>query len=266
MVGGEVAVSALLADTVPLIPTDHPRFLALADRECQALLAIGLATATASRYQKLLAIAQKRATADPGNAEYQRDLSVIHERLGDLAVAVGDSATAEQHFRADLAIAERLAAADPGNAGYQRDLSISHNKLGELAVAAGDTATADQHFRADLAIAERLAAADPGNADSAVTSSSRSNGAVGRSCSYAHASAGVRVHGCSSRCALVQPGCHAVGHSPAAARHGRRSVREAATVLDMVTGRARCCGAGRSQSVGSGLVGRQREARRRSPP
>jgi hypothetical protein len=38
--GGEVAVSALLAEVVPLIPTTHPDNLALADRECQALTAL----------------------------------------------------------------------------------------------------------------------------------------------------------------------------------------------------------------------------------
>ena len=41
------------------------------------------------------------AAADPGNAEYQRDLSVSHDRLGDLAVAAGDTTTADQHYRAD---------------------------------------------------------------------------------------------------------------------------------------------------------------------
>ena len=48
-VGGEVAVCALLADTVPLIPTHHPRVQELADREISALLAIGLASATTHR-------------------------------------------------------------------------------------------------------------------------------------------------------------------------------------------------------------------------
>jgi tetratricopeptide (TPR) repeat protein len=164
LVGGEVAVSALLADTVPLIPTNHPRFLPLADRECQALLAVGLASATAHRRQALLDITEHRAAADPGNAEYQRDLSVSHEKLGDLAIATGDTTTATQHYQASLTIAERLTAADLGNAEYQRGLSISHNKLGDLAIATGDTTTATQHYQASLTIRQRLAAADPDNA------------------------------------------------------------------------------------------------------
>jgi hypothetical protein len=138
MVGGEVAVSALLADTVPLIPTHHPRFLELADRECTALLAIGLASATTHRYHQLLHIAEERAQADPGNAGYQRDLSVSHSNLGDLAVATGDSIRAAEHYQAGLAIAQRLAAADPGNAGYQRDLSVSQQRVASLSESTPD--------------------------------------------------------------------------------------------------------------------------------
>ena len=132
---GEVAISALLAESVPLIPTEHSGYLPLADRECEALLRIGLVSATVERRNSLLKLAESRAAADPGNAGYQRDLSVSHDRLGDLAVASGDSATAEQHYRTALAIAERLAAADPGNAEYQRDLSVSRNQLGNLSQA-----------------------------------------------------------------------------------------------------------------------------------
>ncbi len=164
IVDGPVAVSALLADTVPLIPTTHPQFLALADRECAALLASGLASATAHRYQQLLRITQDRAQTDPGNAGYQRDLSVSHNKLGEVAVATGDTTAAAEHYQASLVIRERLAAADPGNAGYQRDLSVSHNRLGEVAVATGDTTAAAEHYQAGLVIAQGLAAADPGNA------------------------------------------------------------------------------------------------------
>ncbi|MGI9000608.1 MAG: CHAT domain-containing protein [Pseudonocardia sp.] len=139
LLDGEVAISALLAEVVPLIPTEHPGFLALADRECEALQSIGLFNATTERRHMLLAIAESRAAADPGNAGYQRDLSISHDNLGNLAVAAGDSTTAEQHYRTGLTIAERLAAADPGNAEYQRDLSISHNKLRQVTKLGEDT-------------------------------------------------------------------------------------------------------------------------------
>jgi len=165
LLNGEVAISALLAETVPLIPPEHLYFLPLADRECEALLRTGLVSATTERRQRLLAVAEERATTHPGNPGYQHNLVVAHSRLGGLAVAVGDSTTAEQHYRAQLSIAERLVATDPGNAGYQRVLGASHHRLGDLARAVGDSTTAEQHYRAYFEIAERLAATDPGNAE-----------------------------------------------------------------------------------------------------
>ena len=43
----------------------------------------------ATAYQAALAIAQRLAAADPGNAGWQRDLSVSHNKIGNLAVAAG---------------------------------------------------------------------------------------------------------------------------------------------------------------------------------
>ena len=98
-------------------------------------VAAGDSATAEQHYRAGLAIAERLAAADPGNAEYQRDLSISHNKLGELAVASGQP-TAEQHYGRP-GHRERLAAADPGNAEYQRDLSISHNKLGELAARSG---------------------------------------------------------------------------------------------------------------------------------
>jgi len=73
-----------------------------------------------------------QALTDPSNTAWQRDLSISHNKLGDLAVAAGDLSTAQQRFQAGLAIRERLAAADPSNTAWQRDLSISQQRLTEL--------------------------------------------------------------------------------------------------------------------------------------
>jgi tetratricopeptide (TPR) repeat protein len=108
-------------------------------------------------------IADRLAKADPGNADWQRDLSVSYERIGDVQVAQGALPEALQSFRDSLAIADRLAKADPGNAGWQRDLSVSFNKIGDVQVAQGALPEALQSFRDSLAIRDRLAKADPGN-------------------------------------------------------------------------------------------------------
>jgi hypothetical protein len=102
--------------------------------------------------------------ADTADTQAQRDLSVSHDRIGDVRVAQGDLAGAMLSFQARHAIAERLAGDDPGNAGWQRDLSISHEKIGDVRVAQGDLAGAMLSYQASLAIAERLAGDDPGNA------------------------------------------------------------------------------------------------------
>jgi tetratricopeptide (TPR) repeat protein len=103
------------------------------------------------------------------NAEHdfgrQRDLSVSHNKIGDVRRALGDLAGALESYEADLAIAERLAAADPGNSEWQRDLSVSHDKIGNVRVAQGNLAGAFESYEASLAIRERLAAADPGNSE-----------------------------------------------------------------------------------------------------
>ena len=55
----------------------------------------------------------------------QREVSVSHDRLGDVAVAQGDLIGAQAAYAAGLAIVARLAAQDAGNAGWQRDLFVS---------------------------------------------------------------------------------------------------------------------------------------------
>ena len=106
---------------------------------------------------------ERLAEADPGNSGWQRDLSVSHNKLGDVQVAQGNLAAALTSFQASLAICERLAEADPGNSGWQRDLSVSHDQIGDVQVAQGNLAAALTSFQASLAISERLAEADPGN-------------------------------------------------------------------------------------------------------
>ena len=109
-------------------------------------------------------VLERLAAADPGKAEWQRDLLASHQKVGDGLVAQGNLAGALRAYRASLAITERLAATDPRKAEWQRDLSVSHSKVGDALVAQGDLAGALRAYRASLVIAERLATTDPGNA------------------------------------------------------------------------------------------------------
>ena len=64
-----------------------------------------------------LAIRERLAKADPGNAGWQRDLSVSYDRVGDVQVAQGNLADALKIVPRRAAIVEGLAKADPATPG-----------------------------------------------------------------------------------------------------------------------------------------------------
>jgi hypothetical protein len=78
-------------------------------------------------YQAGLAIADRLAKSDPGNAGWRRDLSVSYDRVGDVLVKQGNLAEALKSYRAGLEIRERLAASDAANTDWQRDLTVSYD-------------------------------------------------------------------------------------------------------------------------------------------
>jgi hypothetical protein len=77
-----------------------------------------------------LAIAEALAGRDAANTQWERDLSVSHNKIGDVRVAQGDLGAALTAFRKSLAIAEVLAARDRVNAQWQIDVAVSCLKLG----------------------------------------------------------------------------------------------------------------------------------------
>jgi len=67
---------------------------------------------------------RKLAGADPGNAEWQRDLSTSLSKIGDTRLDAGDRAGVLAAYEESLVITRKLAAADPGNVQWQRDLAL----------------------------------------------------------------------------------------------------------------------------------------------
>ncbi|GAB4081756.1 CHAT domain-containing protein [Modestobacter muralis] len=164
MLGGSLQAGAYLAEVRPLVPAGERAAMLLADLEMRALITTGNVSAARRLAEGVQQEAMKRAEADPANIGWQRDLSISHIKLGDLARA-GDLTAAGEHYRAALAITERLAEADPANIGWQRDLGVSRTSLGDLAEATRDLPAAAEHYRAALAIDQRLAEADPANTE-----------------------------------------------------------------------------------------------------
>jgi tetratricopeptide (TPR) repeat protein len=124
----------------------------------------GNLAASLATYRDAGAIFERLAKSDPGNAGWQRDLSVSFNRVGDVLVAQGQLPEALKAFKDSLAIFERLAKSDPGNAGWQRDLAVSLGKVGGIQSQSGDRNGALGAFRQGREIIARLKAASPENA------------------------------------------------------------------------------------------------------
>jgi tetratricopeptide (TPR) repeat protein len=115
-------------------------------------------------YQAGLAIAERLAKSDPGNAGWQSDLRVSYDNVGNVLMAQGNLAEALKSYQAGLAIAERLAKSDPGNAGWQRELSVSYSKLAVAYGKSGDEPKVLQMLRQGREIMARLTSLSPDNA------------------------------------------------------------------------------------------------------
>ncbi|MGH7120263.1 MAG: hypothetical protein ACREFP_14955 [Acetobacteraceae bacterium] len=102
-----------------------------------------------------------KAAAGSGD---DRDLSVSHDRIGDVQQAQGDLAVALASYQASLAIAERLAKADPGNAGWQRDLALSYGRVAMVEAQQGAPNDALSGFQQGREIIARLSQQSPNNA------------------------------------------------------------------------------------------------------
>ena len=142
----------------------HSEALTLLDL-VDTLLALGDTQAALAAAERARAIAAELAASDPGNIDWQRDLSVSHDNVGNVLMAAGRREEALAEYRRSLDIRAAFAAANPGNTGWQRDLSVSHNKIGDVLVAAGRREEALAEYRRSLAIIEKLAAAAPGSAE-----------------------------------------------------------------------------------------------------
>lgn len=94
----------------------------------------------------------------PESLSAKRELSVSHNKIGDVRRDQGDLAGALAAYEAGLAIAEELAASDPGHAGWQRDLIVSHVKLAMVAVDLGRIEAARRRYGLAIQVVDELAA------------------------------------------------------------------------------------------------------------
>jgi tetratricopeptide (TPR) repeat protein len=113
--------------------------------------------------QKSLAIARALLAEDPASADWQRDLPVAIERLGDAQLAQGNRAGALAAYREILDIRRSLAAKSPDDPAPQGSLALALRKLGGLEQQTGNQAGALLFYRQSLDIVRALAAKAPDN-------------------------------------------------------------------------------------------------------
>lgn len=84
VLSGTLVTVAYLAEIRPLIPPTERAWILVADLEVQALLSAGNLPAATRQLQAIHQKAKTRSAADPANAQWQRDLSFIRQRIADL--------------------------------------------------------------------------------------------------------------------------------------------------------------------------------------
>ena len=101
----------------------------------------------------------------PATLQWQRDLSVSHNKIGDVLVAQGELPRPSRRFAPAWTSPGASPSRTPGRrAVAARSLPSVYNKIGDVLVAQGELPQAEQAFRAGMDIAKRLAEQDPGNA------------------------------------------------------------------------------------------------------
>ena len=106
-------------------------------------------------YKASLAIRERLAKADPGNAGWQRDVAVSNERLGDIYSRQENTMEARQAFECALGAYEALITRNPGDVPSKLFSVIPRWRLSRL-----DPENARRHLEAALAILKPLAAAN----------------------------------------------------------------------------------------------------------
>ncbi|MDY7092004.1 MAG: CHAT domain-containing protein [Acidobacteriota bacterium] len=158
-------IAALASEVLETLPPTHGQFAVIADWEARAHISLGNQARAFERHNSLLARFEELTASEPDRADYQRDLSVSYDRMGDLFKALGQGDKAQDAFSKALNIAQQLAQQEPDRADYQRDLSVSYNKVGDLFKALGQGDKAQDAFSKALNIRQQLAQQEPDRAD-----------------------------------------------------------------------------------------------------
>jgi tetratricopeptide (TPR) repeat protein len=104
-------------------------------------------------FQRSLDLRHKRASADPDNERWQRDLFIIQDKIGDLQLSEGSLNEAMTSYQSSLDLRRRLVGKDVAPAQRQDDLSVGYIKLGDALLALGERDNALASYSKGAAIA-----------------------------------------------------------------------------------------------------------------
>ena len=161
---GTLTICAYLAEVRSLVPQEESAWGLITDLEIDALTDAGNLPAATRLAQDLLQQDLRRTDADPGNAGWQRDLSVSHDK------ARGPGRRRRRPDRRPRRLHGRPHHHPAAGRRRPRQRRLATRpvrqprQVGDLAVAAGDLTAARDAYNASLTITQRLADADPGNA------------------------------------------------------------------------------------------------------
>jgi tetratricopeptide (TPR) repeat protein len=117
------------------------------------------------KYEDSRRRAEREIEDHSANAEWQRNLAISYESLGDAEKDGEEYGKAAEWYQKALTIAERLAAADPGNVQAQHDVIVAQTALAEIETLSGQETEARQRYERLRDMAVPLAQANKSDAD-----------------------------------------------------------------------------------------------------
>ena len=141
-----------------------PRVLAAYKNQGQVLAIQGESDKALEAYRTVLKIAERLSIKDPGDSNWQGELSLCHRRIGEACEALGDSAQALAEFQKSLDSAQSLAARAPSDTRWREQLLASQLKIGDVRWAQAERIKALDAYQAAVETAEELVKADTNNA------------------------------------------------------------------------------------------------------
>jgi tetratricopeptide (TPR) repeat protein len=128
------------------------------------LYALGQLVEARDSFKTAFAIDERLAKSDPQNADWQRGLSVLHERLGDVLIAQSNPGEALTQYEASLAIRQVIARGDPDNINWQGDLALAYERVGAAFAALKRSEEAEVTYQQALTIYAALLERAPDSA------------------------------------------------------------------------------------------------------